>query len=799
MSGFYGTVVPRMPQLKHKDALTTAMPIKDRMQELLNDGDVMQPAHCNCSRIGSDLTEWRYHELAHFNIQITADRARNVLTTHLAAEEARGARYLLDWIQGGITSADGKTAEEAVQAFLTPGQLPPVAVLMAVLCVLERRKVAIVTKTCWLPLTTDEETGNLELVFVWQGGRALTPLRWSSDSGLNDPTKSAMVWYENPVHVKTESTSPVMISDDEAMDIPTAAGAGETAVTIKDETEEPDPVTVAEEDTAMVDHPVPATTPPDELNIKVYQRRCAALVVDNNALIENTNHQAQVIKDLEAQIKQLREDLQVNQKDATAMEALLTTRAAELKGMESVKRQLQQERDEARGERDGLQKRVETQSRSLEELQRANQNVTAMHGYNKERMGAALDATETARKQMLASTYSVINTLCGAQHMLDSTFMASLPPNTRLEMVVAQGLRETSPLISSSTNPSADLPSGSATRTQDDGVAADTPGNASDGTEDIHMEPIQPLNSPASSDRGTPPQSPKENKITQEQMLAKYKRIQLSTKPLRKRKVRSETTSPAKMESETTPKTPRRSTRASTASRIPVADPNGATPTGNRRKGRPRRLQAITGFRVGATPSKLPRPGMRRHEHSRDSPPNFVEDEGVLQTLLPVSYQLFDVKNTEVRRVMRKYRIVIEGVGPHAGIPEISCPVCSLVPESFRRLYAHMQANHPDHPRPFSCWQCPKSFGRYHDLSKHLERHGERAFGCEVCSAKFHLAEGLEDHLGVHTREHMCKECEKFFANSRALTKHLATHNNPRTSDVRRGKQARPKAPPTHL
>ncbi|KAK9763139.1 hypothetical protein K7432_010458 [Basidiobolus ranarum] len=64
-------------------------------------------------------------------------------------------------------------------------------------------------------------------------------------------------------------------------------------------------------------------------------------------------------------------------------------------------------------------------------------------------------------------------------------------------------------------------------------------------------------------------------------------------------------------------------------------------------------------------------------------------------------------------------------------------------------LNVHLRSHFPDLARPFKCTECPKAFGRKHDLTRHL--------------AAVHKATSL----------YHCDECEKEFSRRDALVRHL--------------------------
>jgi len=93
--------------------------------------------------------------------------------------------------------------------------------------------------------------------------------------------------------------------------------------------------------------------------------------------------------------------------------------------------------------------------------------------------------------------------------------------------------------------------------------------------------------------------------------------------------------------------------------------------------------------------------------------------------------------------------------------------------------------------KPYSCFQCSKSFEYADQLKAHLICHTEEkgALRCPNCPMIFSKSSHLRSHLSTHSGVHMeihtaekpkktysCAYCKNFFTNKRAYFKHIKTH-----------------------
>ena len=67
----------------------------------------------------------------------------------------------------------------------------------------------------------------------------------------------------------------------------------------------------------------------------------------------------------------------------------------------------------------------------------------------------------------------------------------------------------------------------------------------------------------------------------------------------------------------------------------------------------------------------------------------------------------------------------------HTGVKEWGCDACGKQLVSKESLWRHRQVFHQD-DRPYGCTQCEKKFKSKDTVKKHMLKHGERKFKCEV-------------------------------------------------------------------
>ena len=129
-----------------------------------------------------------------------------------------------------------------------------------------------------------------------------------------------------------------------------------------------------------------------------------------------------------------------------------------------------------------------------------------------------------------------------------------------------------------------------------------------------------------------------------------------------------------------------------------------------------------------------------------------------------------------------------------------SCDVCGRLFKSSYNLKRHMkthssmkQVHSSDKPHEthslekqlLRCKKCDREFTSKRMLHRHVKTHNEsRTFTCTVCDVEFSCSEQLTDHKRTHTKQKLkntdipleCIQCNKIFANSCKLRKHMYTH-----------------------
>ncbi|XP_044270149.1 zinc finger protein OZF-like isoform X42 [Tribolium madens] len=147
----------------------------------------------------------------------------------------------------------------------------------------------------------------------------------------------------------------------------------------------------------------------------------------------------------------------------------------------------------------------------------------------------------------------------------------------------------------------------------------------------------------------------------------------------------------------------------------------------------------------------------------------------------------------------------------HEGM-RLVCPVCSQIlrdPFNFRHHLARHDPNHIE--EKFTCKECFKVLGSANGLRNHMKVHsegagyvcdvcgktlsalqtfkdhrkihtGEKNFVCEVCGKAFNKRQLLKTHIRVHTKEkpYKCVECGKAFTQKGSLTIHMRYHTDER-------------------
>ncbi|XP_064652574.1 PR domain zinc finger protein 15-like [Lineus longissimus] len=102
-----------------------------------------------------------------------------------------------------------------------------------------------------------------------------------------------------------------------------------------------------------------------------------------------------------------------------------------------------------------------------------------------------------------------------------------------------------------------------------------------------------------------------------------------------------------------------------------------------------------------------------------------------------------------------------------------SCPDCGKLFKSRENLEPH----YIGHSQNFNCQKCFRVFMRKETLEKHTclaEKDAPSALHhCDICGATFRNMKYLFRHMTGHTRDLVCKKCEKSFSRKQSLLQHL--------------------------
>ncbi|CAG9565513.1 unnamed protein product [Danaus chrysippus] len=125
----------------------------------------------------------------------------------------------------------------------------------------------------------------------------------------------------------------------------------------------------------------------------------------------------------------------------------------------------------------------------------------------------------------------------------------------------------------------------------------------------------------------------------------------------------------------------------------------------------------------------------------------------------------------------RKDNLMVHLRLQHITTKHFSCKLCEYHTRNFSKLIIHNQQKHTETPR-FECDHCGKITGSRGAIAKHLEIHGDKKFGCEVCGYATFTVEVMRRHVLTHVREkpYKCDICGQSYIQKVQLQRHLEKH-----------------------
>ncbi|XP_014364418.2 zinc finger protein draculin-like [Papilio machaon] len=107
----------------------------------------------------------------------------------------------------------------------------------------------------------------------------------------------------------------------------------------------------------------------------------------------------------------------------------------------------------------------------------------------------------------------------------------------------------------------------------------------------------------------------------------------------------------------------------------------------------------------------------------------------------------------------------------------LSCEICKKSFKNKQLLNNHLSIHTKEH----MCDKCGEGFFSKKQLKSHSISHEEKlSHECSVCKSSFKTLQHLKNHIAVHSSEkpHKCDQCGKEFRLKKQLNSHIIIHNN---------------------
>lgn len=116
----------------------------------------------------------------------------------------------------------------------------------------------------------------------------------------------------------------------------------------------------------------------------------------------------------------------------------------------------------------------------------------------------------------------------------------------------------------------------------------------------------------------------------------------------------------------------------------------------------------------------------------------------------------------------------------HPEFQDYRCSLCSFTGSNALMYNKHMLTHGP--PKEYKCSHCNESFSDPFMYTSHIKRHkGDelvRNYTCCFCDMSFTSFEQFQrhEHTHVHSKQHVCRQCNKVFRYPSNLREHMLTH-----------------------